>query len=130
MNRFLSRITLTGVLLSVALASAACSVAAVAGEPSQAPIDPNAVKIVASGPVFTTTEASAPAGKQFQLVFDSQTSDPHNVAISRDGAEPVFRSDVFSGPATNTYQVDALIPGTYEFKCDVHPGMTGTLTVK
>jgi plastocyanin len=131
MNRFLSRITLTGVLLSVALASAACSVAAVAVEPaSQAPIDPNAVKIVASGQVFTTTEATAPAGKQFQLVFDSQTSDPHNVAISRDGAEPVFRSDVFSGPATKTYQVNALTAGTYAFKCDVHPGMAGTLTVK
>lgn len=130
MTRFLSRITLTGVLLSVALASAACSVAAVAGGPSQAQIDPNAVKIVASGQAFTTTEATAPAGKAFQLVFDSQTSDQHNIAISREGAEPEFRSDVFSGPGTKTYQVDALTTGAYAFKCDVHPGMTGTLTVK
>jgi plastocyanin len=131
MNRFLSRITLTGVLLSVALAAAACNVAAVAAEPaSQGPIDPNAVKIVASGQQYLTTEVTAPAGKRFQLVFESQTSDPHNIAISLGSAEPVFRSDVFNGPATKSYQIDALAAGTYAFKCDVHPGMTGTLTVK
>jgi plastocyanin len=131
MNRVLSRITLTGALIGVALAAAACNVAAVAAEPaSQAPIDPNAVKIVASGQQFTTTDVVAPAGKGFQLVFESQTGDPHNVAISRDGAEPAFRSDVFNGPGTKTYQVGALAAGAYAFKCDVHPGMSGTLTVK
>ncbi|MDP9484101.1 MAG: cupredoxin domain-containing protein [Chloroflexota bacterium] len=131
MNRFLSRITLTGFLLSVALASAACSVAAVAVEPATlGPVDPNAVKVVASGQQFTTTQVNAAAGKAFQLAFESQTSDPHNVAISRDGAEATFRSDVFSGPATRTYQVGALSAGTYTFICDVHPGMKGTLTVK
>ncbi len=131
MNCYLSRITLTGVLLSVALAAMACNVAAVATQPaSQAPIDPNALKIVASGQQYTTTEVTAPAGKGFQLVFESQTSDPHNVAISLGGAEPVFRSDVFNGPGTRTYQLSALPAGTYGFKCDVHPAMTGTLTVK
>ena len=130
MKRFLSRITLAGVLLSVALAAMACNVAAVATQPaSQGPIDPNAVKIVAAGQQFTTAEVTRSAGKAFQLVFESQTSDAHNVAISLGGAEPVFRSDVFNGPATKTYQVGALTAGTYAFKCDVHPGMTGTLTV-
>ena len=115
----------------MALAAAACNVAAVAVEPaSQGPIDPNAVKIVASGQQFTTTAVTAPAGKAFQVVFESQTSDPHNIAISLGGAEPVFRSDVFNGPGTKTYQVSALTAGTYAFKCDVHPGMSGTLTVK
>lgn len=131
MNRLLSRITLTGVLLSVALAAAACNVTAVVVEPaSQGPVDPNAVKIVASGLQFTTKDVAAPAGKSFPLVFESQTGIPHNIAISRDGAEPVFRSDVFSGPGTRTYQIDALSAGTYAFKCDVHPVMTGSLTVK
>ena len=130
MKRFLSRITLTGVLLSVALVAMACNVAAVPTQPaSQGPVDPNAVKIVASGQQYTTTEVTASAGKAFQLVFESQTSDPHNVAISLGGAEPVFRSDVFNGPGNTTYQVGALTAGSYAFKCDVHPGMTGTLTV-
>lgn len=131
MNRFLSRITLTGVLVGVALVAMACNVAAVATQPaSQGPIDPNAVKIVASGQQFTTTAVTAPAGKAFQVAFESQTGDPHNIAISLGGAEPVFRSEVLSGPGTGTYQVGPLAAGTYAFKCDVHPGMSGTLTVQ
>ena len=35
-----------------------------------------------------------------------------------------------TGPETATYQVGALASGSYFFHCDVHPTMTGTLTVK
>ena len=63
-------------------------------------------------------------------MFESQTGDPHNLAISAAGADPVVRSEVFSGPGSETIAVPALTAGTYAFKCDVHPDMTGTLTVK
>jgi plastocyanin len=43
-----------------------------------------------------------------------------------DDQEPIV------GGTERTYQYDALLPGTYEFICAVHPipGMTGTLTVR
>jgi len=130
MSRSQSRAVLAGALLLVALAVAACGSAEGVQPASQGPVDPNAVKVVASGQQFTTKDVSAPAGKPFQLVFESQTGDPHDVVIGQDGSDPVFKSDVFSGPATKTFDVPALTAGTYTFKCEVHPGMAGTLTVK
>jgi plastocyanin len=129
MNRFLSRVTLAGALLVVALAAAACGSSA-AQPTSPAVVDPNAVKIVASGQQFTTKDVAAPAGKAFQIAFESQTGDPHNIAIAASGAEPAFRSEVYTGPGTKTFDVQPLAAGTYTFKCDVHPGMEGTLTVR
>lgn len=117
---------LVGALLVVALSVAACSSPAA----SQAPIDPNAVKIVASGLQFTTQEVSAPANKPFKIAFESQTADPHNLAIAVSGAPPIFRSEVFTGPATRQFDIEPLAAGSYIFRCDVHPGMAGTLTVK
>jgi plastocyanin len=114
-------------LLVVALSVvAACSSSAA----SQAPIDPDAIKIVASELVFTTEEASAPANKPFKIAFESQTADPHNLAIAVTGAPPIFRSEVFTGPATRVFEIEPLAAGSYIFRCDVHPGMDGTLIVQ
>jgi plastocyanin len=113
-------------LVAVLSVAAACSSSA----PSQAPVDPNAIKIVASGLQFTTKAVSAPANKPFKIAFESQTADPHNLAIAVSGAPPVFRSEVFTGPATRVFDIEALAAGPYIFRCDVHPGMEGTLTVQ
>lgn len=37
---------------------------------------------------------------------------------------------VFGGASHRLYNVPALAAGTYTFKCAVHPGMSGTLTVQ
>jgi plastocyanin len=88
--------------------------------------------IAAKDLAFSTSTLSAPANKPFQIAFDNQESAPHNVAIYRDSsaAEKVFGSDPFSGPALVTYGVPALAPGTYFFRCDVHPAMSGELVVR
>jgi len=130
MSRFTTRAVLAGALLIVAVTAAACGSAEGAAPASQGPVDPNAVKVIASGQQFTTKDVTAPAGAGFQLVFDSRTGDPHDIVIAKDGSDPVLTSDVFSGPATKTFQVPALAAGTYTFRCEVHPGMTGTLTVR
>jgi plastocyanin len=130
MTRILSRATFAGTLLLVALTAAACGQASGAQPASAGPVDPDAVKIVASGQSFVTADVAAPAGRPFQISFESRTGDPHDIAIGADGSDPVFRSDVYSGPGTTTFQVPALAAGTYTFKCDVHPGMTGTITVR
>ena len=38
--------------------------------------------------------------------------------------------NLVTGPATADYQVPALPPGKYFFRCDVHPQMNGTLTAR
>ena len=92
---------------------------------------PDALSIEARGLAFSTTSLTAPADKPFQIVFDNQEAAIHNVAIYRNAtaAEKVFGEDPFSGPAVVVYEVPALRAGTYFFRCDVHPDMSGSLTV-
>ena len=107
---------------------AACS-AGPTGMGEQASIDPGALRIAAKDRAFSTNALSAPAGEPFQIVFDNQEGAPHNVAIYRDASagERIFGSEPFGGPAVAVYEVDALEPGSYFFRCDVHPDMSGQL---
>ena len=88
------------------------------------------VSLAAEVSTFSPTELSAPAGEPFDLVFDNRDSGvPHNVSISDDAGTSVFTGEVFNGVSTQSYRIPALQAGTYPFLCDVHPDMTGTLTV-
>jgi plastocyanin len=126
MNRLLPSALITIAIVTLAACSTGSSGRTV--EPS---IDPDAVVIAADDLVFSASTLSAPADEPFQIAFDNQESAPHNVAIYRDDSatEKVFGSDPFSGPAVVTYDVPALAPGTYYFRCDVHPDMAGELSV-
>ncbi|HEY6014250.1 MAG TPA: cupredoxin domain-containing protein, partial [Candidatus Limnocylindrales bacterium] len=80
---------------------------------------------------FTTTDVTAPADTPFVIEFQNQDAGvPHNVDIKDAGGTSVFKGEIFAGVATKNYEVPALKAGTYSFICDVHPNMTGTLTVK
>jgi plastocyanin len=99
-----------------------------------APVPPGsgaAVQISAQSLQFHPTDLTAPAGQAFTLAFRNDDAGvPHNVAIYTDSSasSSVFVGAVFSGPATQNYQVPALQAGSYFFRCDVHPQMTGTIT--
>ncbi len=124
MNRLLSSALITTAILALAACSAGSS-----GRAVQPSVDPNALTIAAKDLAFSTSTLSAPANEPFQIVFDNQESAPHNVAIYRDSSatEKVFGSDPFGGPAVVIYEVPALAPGSYFFRCDVHPDMSGQL---
>jgi plastocyanin len=128
MNRFLSTALIA--LAMVVLAACSAGSAGSTGPASEPSIDSDALTISANDLVFSTNTLSAPADEPFQIAFDNQESAPHNVAIYRDSsaAEKVFGSEPFSGPKVVTYDVPALAPGTYFFRCDVHPDMSGELT--
>ncbi|HXU85362.1 MAG TPA: cupredoxin domain-containing protein, partial [Verrucomicrobiae bacterium] len=80
---------------------------------------------------FDTNQLDAPASQGWTLVFDNNDPGvPHNVEILDATGASVFRGDVVTGPTTVSYQVPALAAGLYKFLCDVHPTMTGTLTVR
>lgn len=102
--------------------------------PSASPSgQPSAISLTAKNIAFDPTTLTAPAGKAFTIEFDNEDAGiQHDVAIfmGSDATAPVaFRGDLVTGVATVTYNVSALPAGTYFFHCDVHPTMTGTLTV-
>jgi hypothetical protein len=100
--------------------------------PVVVPSGTTAVQESAFNTAFTDTQLVAPASKAFALVFDNRDpGTPHNVAIYTDSSATtaLFVGETFNGPKVVTYHVPALPPGTYFFRCDVHPQMTGTLTV-
>ena len=131
----MKRLFATLALATVALAAAACSsTSAVGGTPAPAagPAAPHAPVVVAAPRKFTTAEVTVPAGKPFQLTFDNREGPPHNVAIYTDASagQVVYQGEIFGGPAVKVYDLPALDAGTYFFRCDVHPDMTGTLVAK
>jgi plastocyanin len=79
---------------------------------------------------FDTATLAAPAGQAWSLVFaNNDAGIPHNVEIRDAAGASVFKGQIVTGPTTVTYQVPALAAGSYTFLCDVHPTMTGALTV-
>ena len=118
-------------LALVALFSAGCGSTAVGGEQPPASLDPASPRIAAEGIAFDTATLTVPANRPFTLIFENREAVPHNVSIYAGDAngDRRFEGAVFSGPATRWYPVPALEPGTYVFRCDVHPSMTGQLIV-
>ena len=74
---------------------------------------------------FDQTRLALPADTPFAIDFENRDTVPHNVTI-RSG-KPGFTGEIFTGPASRTYVFAGLPEGTYQFVCDVHPEMAGTV---
>jgi plastocyanin len=89
--------------------------------------------VTASGLAFDPTTISLPAGTASTITLDNQDAGvPHNISIWTDDTytgDPLFTGDLVTGVAKQDYDIPALEPGTYAFRCDVHTTMTGTVTV-
>ena len=121
-----------------AVPSGAAASAAPSGSPSGSPAASGGaaetvLQLAAANIAYDQTDLTAPANTPFQIAFTNNDAGiPHNVSIhqgSPTGTE-VFKGAIFTGVATQTYDVPALPAGTYSFVCSVHPNMVGTLTVK
>ena len=75
---------------------------------------------------------AAPANQATTISFDNQDNGvPHNIQVFAPNGSSVFKGAIITGVKTTTYQVPALAPGRYPFRCDVHPdSMQGTFVVK
>ncbi len=103
---------LTAVLLTaVALGASAC------GTKDNAP-----EQISMQDLQFSPGEATVAVGQRIQWHNDEDV--PHNV-IAATGAD--FRSQTITRDGTFTFT--ARRPGTIEYLCSLHPGMTGTLRI-
>ena len=90
------------------------------------------VTVVAQNVTFDTDRIELAAGAESTITFDNQDAGvQHNVSIYADdtAAENLFRGDLITGPDQIAYVVPALDAGEYYFRCDVHPTMSGTVSV-
>lgn len=87
--------------------------------------------ITAADMQFDQDTLTVPAGEAFTLEFVNEDGAPHNVAIYTDSSasEDLFVGEVVT-ETTIVYEIPALEPGEYFFRCDVHPDMQGTLIVE
>lgn len=88
----------------------------------------------AKGIAYEQTSLTVPANQPFQIAFDNEDAGiPHDIAIYQPGTngQQLFRGAIVTGVTQTTYDIPALPPGTYTFRCIVHPTtMVGTLTVR
>lgn len=117
------------VLVPVAMVVGACGL----GQPptGHATGSPSAaVVLVAEDLAFHPSSLRLPGSVVVGLTLDNR--DPgilHNVTLLSGQGEVVFRGETFAGIEARTYIVAPLSSGEFRFVCDVHPTMTGTITV-
>jgi plastocyanin len=122
-------------LAALAVLTVACSAGsnaataspAASAAPSAAAGD--GIVVVAKDVAFSTAAITAPAGEAFQILLDNQESAPHNIAIKDASGTVLYKGEIVTS-AQVTNNVPALTAGTYEFFCEVHPNMKGTLTAE
>ena len=97
-----------------------------------------ALHLVAKNTSFDVRCLAAPAHSALSISFDNRdagiTHSFHILTASLKAdpnARTLFLGKIVTGPATVTYHVGHLPPGTYYFQCDVHPVlMNGTFIVR
>jgi len=89
--------------------------------------------VVAQDIAFDTSTIDLPAGEASTIHFANDDAGvQHNIAIypsADDLANPLFRGEVITGPDEIDYAIDPLEAGEYYFQCDIHPTMSGTVSV-
>ena len=82
------------------------------------------VNVVAQGIAFDTGCIEVPAGRPFTIAFDNRDATQHNVGIYTDSSATTSLAppgELITGPSTIDYRIPVQEPGTYFFRCDVHP---------
>lgn len=89
------------------------------------------VTISSAAMAFDSDTITAPANEAFSVAYANTEAMPHNVAIYTDesATEPLFVGETITS-STTVYEIPALEPGVYFFRCDLHPDMAGTVVVE
>jgi plastocyanin len=127
-----------GLLLAVAVILPACTTggddgeSACPGNGGTVAVADGDVALCSDNLVFDATIIEAPVGDEFTITYTNAESQPHNVAVyTEEGGEEIVKGEIITGPdVTTQVVVPALDPGTYYFRCDIHPEMEGTVVVE
>jgi len=92
------------------------------------------VNLTANNFAFDKDTITVPTGAHVTMIFNNQdTGVPHNFALytNQSAQTSIFRGEIVTGPTTVTYTFDAPTqPGTYFYRCDIHPHMSGQFIVQ
>jgi len=101
---------------------------------STAPVKAVTIDLRAKNIAFDLNTITVPAGADVTINFDNQDTVPHNFSLytNSGAATVIFQGQILNGPGKITYKFVAPVqPGTYFFRCDVHPQMmTGSFIVQ
>ena len=91
--------------------------------------------VAADNLAFDTSTITVPAEANVTITFENRDDGiPHNIAVytNASAVEEIFVGETVTGPGRTTYTFTAPEePGTYFFRCDVHPQqMTGDFIVE
>jgi plastocyanin len=98
-----------------------------AGGPSTTEANKTTLTIVAKNIAFEPKNISIAVNQAADVVLDNQdASVPHNLHFL---TPDEVKTDTKNGPNKQTAHIKVDKAGTYKYLCDVHPTMTGELTV-
>lgn len=81
--------------------------------------------ITADNIAWDTDSIEAPANQDFTIVVDNKDEGvQHNLDIK----DTEFKTELETGVSAQVLRIN-LPEGEYQYVCDLHPNMTGTLTV-
>ena len=103
--------------------------------PSGSPSGGDAFEVEAEDLSFSVDSLTVAAGSQVAIEFKNRDDGtPHNFAVyeSADATQSLFSGEIITGSADTVYTFQAPTePGTYQFRCEVHPTqMSGDLVVQ
>ncbi len=102
------------------------------GTPSPTEDNGQRIRIKAKNLVFDLSRITVPASSQVIVEFENDDTVAHNVAFYTTSslAATIYKGGIITGPGKITYTFTApATPGTYYFRCDVHPFMNGQFVV-
>ena len=120
-----------GAGLAILFAAGGLAAYAVGQRPEERKAGPPPQTVIAQNISYVTKQLKVPAGAAITVNFQNKDSVPHNMDFTADqaGTQTFYKQDPLPGPISSTYQFTAPKAGTYYYHCDVHPNMTGILTV-
>ena len=120
-------------LLVIALATVLLlTLVACSPSPSPSPDGDVTINLTASGTAFDESSITVPAGAMVAIVFDNKDTILHNFALyeTSAAANSIFVGELISNKKITYTFTAPITPGTYFFRCDVHPfSMTGEFIV-
>jgi plastocyanin len=115
-------------LAFVVLPVAACTEAA-RQDAVQAVVPATIRTITARNVEFEPTTVAMEAGVPLRVILQNDDAGlPHNILV-RGGGTDIGKTEIVTGIARAELSFGPLPPGEYEFLCEIHPNMAGTITV-